>query len=142
MVISSELGRAWRQELWPERGLVLHRRDDVIAVDVARLPREPAARVDREGEGVMRAVGDEVLARRAAHVLARDLGIGAHSLRERLHGHASADPSIGVVARVHELVLAPSLGAEVLVGGEAYVVAAPPSEVIEGETVVYVSRVA
>ena len=32
VVISSELGRAWRQELWPERGLVLHRRGDVIAV--------------------------------------------------------------------------------------------------------------
>ena len=32
VVISSELGRAWRQELWPDRGLVLHRRADVIAV--------------------------------------------------------------------------------------------------------------
>lgn len=37
---------------------------------------------------------------------------------------------------------APNLGEEVLVGGEAYVVAAPPSEVVEGEAIVYVSRVA
>ena len=31
-VIGSELGASWRQELWPDRGLVLHRRDDAIAV--------------------------------------------------------------------------------------------------------------
>lgn len=31
-VISSELGPAWSQQLWPDRGLVLHRRDQTIAV--------------------------------------------------------------------------------------------------------------
>ena len=31
-VISSELGPAWSQELWPGRGLVLHRRADSFAV--------------------------------------------------------------------------------------------------------------
>lgn len=31
-VIGSELGPAWSQELWPERGLVLHRRDTGVAV--------------------------------------------------------------------------------------------------------------
>lgn len=31
-VISSELGPDWSQELWSERGLVVHRRDDKIAV--------------------------------------------------------------------------------------------------------------
>lgn len=40
-VISSELGRAWRQELWPERGLVLHRRADVIAVAFGLRPFDP-----------------------------------------------------------------------------------------------------
>jgi hypothetical protein len=30
--ISSELGLAWSQQLWGSRGLVLHRRDDRIAV--------------------------------------------------------------------------------------------------------------
>ena len=42
-VISSELGRAWRQELWPARGLVLHRRADVIAVAFGLMPFDPAA---------------------------------------------------------------------------------------------------
>ena len=43
-VIASELGRSWRQELWPERGLVLHRRDprgdtdEVIEVVFGRRP--------------------------------------------------------------------------------------------------------
>lgn len=32
VVITSELGPDWSQELWPDRGLVLHRRDAVIAV--------------------------------------------------------------------------------------------------------------
>jgi hypothetical protein len=31
-VIGSELGPAWSQQLWPDRGLVLHRRDDALAV--------------------------------------------------------------------------------------------------------------
>lgn len=31
-VISSELGPAWSQLLWPDRGLVLHQRDQTIAV--------------------------------------------------------------------------------------------------------------
>ncbi|HEU4545692.1 MAG TPA: hypothetical protein VFR88_05310 [Microlunatus sp.] len=42
-VISSELGRAWRQELWPERGLVLHRRADLIAVAFGLQPFDPVA---------------------------------------------------------------------------------------------------
>ncbi len=47
-----------------------------------------------------------------------------------------------VLLETVEMDAAPNLGDEVFVGGEAYVVAAPPSEVIEDETVVYVSRVA
>ena len=43
VVISSELGRAWRQELWPERGLVLHRRVDLIAVAFGLKPFDPDA---------------------------------------------------------------------------------------------------
>ena len=42
-MISSQLGRAWRQELWPERGLVLHHRDDVIAVAFGLKPFDPDA---------------------------------------------------------------------------------------------------
>jgi hypothetical protein len=37
--------------------------DDVIAVDVVGLPREATARIDGEGERVVRAGCDEVLAR-------------------------------------------------------------------------------
>jgi hypothetical protein len=44
----------------------------VIAVDVVRLPRETTARIDGEGERVVRARRDEVLARRTG-VLARDI---------------------------------------------------------------------
>ena len=44
VVISSELGRAWRQELWPARGPVLHRRADVIAVAFGLKPFDPDAR--------------------------------------------------------------------------------------------------
>ncbi|HEY5980462.1 MAG TPA: hypothetical protein VIT41_12590 [Microlunatus sp.] len=42
-VISSELGAGWRQELWPERGLVLHRRGDRIAVAFGLKPFDPDA---------------------------------------------------------------------------------------------------
>ena len=31
-VIGSELGPSWAQQLWPDRGLVLHRHDEEIAV--------------------------------------------------------------------------------------------------------------
>ena len=47
-----------------------------------------------------------------------------------------------VLLETIEMDAAPSLGDEVLVGREAYVVAAPPSEVVEDEAIVYVSRVA
>ena len=47
-----------------------------------------------------------------------------------------------VLLETIEMDAAPNLGDEVLVGGEAYVVAAPPSEVVEDEAIVYVSRVA
>lgn len=47
-----------------------------------------------------------------------------------------------VLLETVEMDAAPNLGDEVLVGGEAYVVAAPPSEVIDDEAIVYVSRVA
>ena len=47
-----------------------------------------------------------------------------------------------VLLETVEMDAAPNLGDEVLVGGEAYVVAAPPSEVVEDEAIVYVSRVA
>lgn len=47
-----------------------------------------------------------------------------------------------VLLETQELDAAPNLGDEIVVGGEAYVVAAPPSDVIEGEAIVYVSKVA
>ena len=47
-----------------------------------------------------------------------------------------------VLLETVEMDATPNLGAEVLVGGKAYVVAAPPSEVVEDEAIVYVSRVA
>ena len=47
-----------------------------------------------------------------------------------------------VLLETIEMDAAPNLVDEVLVGGEAYVVAAPPSEVVEDEAIVYVSRVA
>ena len=37
-VISSELGPDWEQLLWPDRGLVLHQRGDVIAVALGLAP--------------------------------------------------------------------------------------------------------
>lgn len=37
-VIGSELGPSWSQELWPDRGLVLHRHDDVISVVLGLKP--------------------------------------------------------------------------------------------------------
>lgn len=37
-VISSELGPDWSQDLWPDRGLVLHRRDNVIAAAFGLTP--------------------------------------------------------------------------------------------------------
>lgn len=46
-----------------------------------------------------------------------------------------------VLLETIELDAAPNLGDEVLVGGETYVVAAPPSDVVDGEVTVYVSSV-
>ncbi len=43
IVITSELGRGWQQELWPDRGLVLHRRADEIAVVFGLRPFTPDA---------------------------------------------------------------------------------------------------
>jgi len=42
IMISSELGPAWSQQLWPERGLVLHRRDETIAVVFGLRPFDAA----------------------------------------------------------------------------------------------------
>lgn len=47
-----------------------------------------------------------------------------------------------VLLETRELNAAPSLSDEIVVGGEAYVVAAPPSEVVDGEAIVYVAKVA
>lgn len=47
-----------------------------------------------------------------------------------------------VLLETVELDAAPNLGDEVVVSGGAYVVAAPPSDVVEGEATVYVSKVA
>ena len=41
-----------------------------------------------------------------------------------------------------EMDAAPNRGGEVVVGGKAYAVAAPPSDVVKGEATVYVGRVA
>lgn len=42
-VIGSELGSAWQQQIWGGRGLVLHRRDEVVAVAFGLAPFEPTA---------------------------------------------------------------------------------------------------
>ena len=47
-----------------------------------------------------------------------------------------------VLIETLELDTPPHLGDEVVVSGRVYVVAAPPSEVVEDEAIVYVSRVA
>ncbi|GAA3690190.1 hypothetical protein GCM10022204_01290 [Microlunatus aurantiacus] len=54
-VISSDLGRARRQELWSERGLVLHRRGDEIAVALGLSPFDP----DSWESGSLRRWGSE-----------------------------------------------------------------------------------
>lgn len=41
-VLTSELGAGWSQELWPSRGLVIHRRDDRIRVAFGLAPFEAA----------------------------------------------------------------------------------------------------
>ena len=45
-----------------------------------------------------------------------------------------------VLLEIQEMDAVPSIGDEILVGNEAYYTAAPPSEVIDGEAVVYVSK--
>lgn len=40
--LTSELGVGWSQELWPSRGLVIHRRDDRIRVAFGLAPFEEA----------------------------------------------------------------------------------------------------
>ena len=85
--------------------------DDVIAVDVVRLPLEPPAWIDCEGEGVEVAGRDEVFARRTAvRAVLRNLGLRAQAASERLHRHTAADPAIGLVACMHQLVLAANGG--------------------------------
>ncbi len=48
--------------------------------------------------------------------------------------------SADVLLDTQELDTVPTLGDEVIVGGEAYVVAAPPSEVVGAEAIVYVAK--
>lgn len=50
--------------------------------------------------------------------------------------------SADVLLDTRELDAVPTLGDEVIAGGEGYVVAAPPSEVVNGEAIVYVAKVA
>ena len=47
-----------------------------------------------------------------------------------------------VLLETQERDAVPNMGDEVVVGGEAYVVAAPPSDVVGGEAIVYVAKVA
>lgn len=47
-----------------------------------------------------------------------------------------------VLLETVEMDAAPNLGDEIVVGGRAYVVAAPPSAVVADEAIVYVSQVA
>ena len=47
-----------------------------------------------------------------------------------------------VLLEIQEMDAVPSIGDEVLVGGEAYYTAAPPSEVIDDEAIIYVSKAA
>ncbi len=47
-----------------------------------------------------------------------------------------------VLLETQELDAVPTMGDEVIAGGEGYVVAAPPSEVVNGEAIVYVAKVA
>src|SRR5204863_4385336 len=105
--------------------------DDMIAVDVVRLPREAATRVDGEGEGVVRARRDEVVAM-PTRVLACDLGVGTQAAGERLHRDAAADPAVGLVPRVDLLVLSthrsrgrsgPAIDDDAAVDGDGHVAA-------------------
>lgn len=47
-----------------------------------------------------------------------------------------------VLLEIQEMDAVPSIGDEVLVGGEVYYTAAPPSDVIDGEAIIYVGKVA
>ena len=47
-----------------------------------------------------------------------------------------------VLLETREMDTLPSLGDEIVIEGEVYYTAAPPSEVINGEAIVYVSKVA
>ena len=78
-------------------------RDHVLAVDVARAPRQLAGWVDgdRVGRGVV--LGDEILARNAFAVPALR---HARLARVRLHGDAPDDPRIRIEGRCGLLVLA------------------------------------
>ena len=80
-------------------------RDDVVPVDVVRLPRQPAPRVDGKGERVEISGRAVVLARRPAHPLVSDCRLRTQAAGKRLHGDAATDPAIGLVARVHRFVL-------------------------------------
>ncbi len=66
-------------------------RNYVVTVDVVLLPQERAVRVGDEGEGVVITGRAKVFARCATCILARDVSIRAHTLREvLLHRHAPA----------------------------------------------------
>lgn len=96
--------------------------DQMIALEVARVPHEPSTRVQGEREGVVLSRLDEVVAGRTL-VLSRDLLVRSHAGRKMLHRHSPAQPPVGRVRRVHQFVLPTFLlGERPTIGNDAAIV--------------------